>query len=119
MQSHQNDITFLKSSNTETSIEINITDGTNNKTTTINYLDEKTLGLDPGFDIGMFNGVSSELSLYTQLVENNEGIAFTRQALPNSDLETTVIPLGIKATVSKEITFTAEALNLPSGMYVY
>jgi hypothetical protein len=67
----------------------------------------------------MFNGVSSELNLYTQLVENNEGIAFARQALPNSDLETTVIPLGIKAAVSKEITFTAEALNLPSGMNVY
>ncbi|QXP63024.1 T9SS type A sorting domain-containing protein [Polaribacter sp. HaHaR_3_91] len=119
MQSHQNDITFLKSSNTETSIEINITDGTNNKTTTINYLDEKTLGLDPGFDIGMFDGVSSELSLYTQLVENNEGTAFAKQAVPNSDLETTIIPLGIKAAVSKEITFTAEALNLPSGLNVY
>ncbi|WP_298781499.1 T9SS type A sorting domain-containing protein [uncultured Polaribacter sp.] len=119
MQSHQTGTTFLKNSNTDTSIELNITDGTSNKITKINYLEGKTLGLDPGFDIGMFTGVSSDLSLYTQLVNDNEGIAFARQALPNSDIETSVIPLGMKAAAGKEITFFAESLNLPTGIKVF
>jgi hypothetical protein len=119
MQSHQTGITFLKSSNTETSIKLNITNGSSNKITKINYLDGKTRGLDPGFDIGMFNGVSSDLRVYTQLLEDNEGIAFARQALPISDIEAMIIPLGVKAAAGKEITFTAEALNLPEGIKVF
>jgi hypothetical protein len=119
MQSHQTGTTFLKSSNSVTSIKLNITDGTSNKTTSINYLEGKTEGLDPGFDIGMFNGVSSDLRIYTHLVNNNEGIAFTRQALSDTNIETTVIPVGLKAAANQEITFSAEALNLPSGVNVF
>lgn len=120
MQSHQTTGTiFLKSSNTDTSIELNITDGTSHKTTKVNYLEGKTEGLDPGFDIGMFNGVSSDLRIYTHLVNNNEGIAFARQVLPTSNIEVTLVPVGLKAAANQEITFSAEALNLPSELKVF
>ena len=116
MQSHQTGITFYK--NADTSIELSLSNGTNSKKTKINYLDGKTTSLDPGFDIGMFDGVSSDLSLYTNLVNDNEGIAFARQALPNSDLETMVIPIGIIADAG-EITFSAETVNFPSELKVF
>ncbi len=119
MQSHQTTTTFLKSSNTDTSIKLNITDGTSNKVTKINYLEGKTKGIDPGFDIGMFNGVSSDLRIFTHLLDNNDGTAIARQALPNSDLESMVIPVGVKAAAGKEITFTAEALYLPDDIKVF
>ena len=108
--------TFYKS--LDSAIELKVSEGESSKITTINYIDGKTQGLDPRFDIGLFTGVSSDLRLYTQLLENNEGVAFERQALPNADLETMVVPVGVKAAVGKEITFTAEALNLEDGLKV-
>ena len=117
MQSHQTGITFYK--NTDTSIELMLSNGTSTKKTKINYLDGKTTSLDPGFDIGMFDGVSSDLSVYTNLVNNNQGISFARQALPSSDLESMIIPVGVKAAVNSEITFSASALNLPANMKVF
>ena len=116
MQSHQTGITFYK--NADTSIELSLSNGTNSKRTKINYLEGKTTNLDPGFDIGMFDGVSSDLSLYTNLVNNDEGIKFARQAVPNSDLESMVIPVGIKANAG-EITFSAKASNLPSNIKLF
>jgi hypothetical protein len=117
MQSHRTGITFHKSSNT--SIKLNITNGTSSRETKINYLDGKTKGIDPGFDIGMFNGVSSDLRIFTHLLDNNDGTAIARQALPNSNLESMVIPVGVQAKAGKQITFSAEALNVPDGIKVF
>lgn len=116
MQSHTTG-TFYK--NTDTSINLLLSNGKSTKRTKINYLGGKSTSLDAGFDIGMFDGVDSDLRIYTHLIENNEGIAFARQALPNTDLESMVIPVGVKVEAGKEITFSAEALNLPSEIKVY
>lgn len=117
MQSHQTDVASKKEGNG--SITLKISDNTSTKETQINYLDGKTKGLDPAFDIGLFDGASSNLKLYTRLVEDYEEIAFETQALPNADFDTMVIPLGIKAAAGKEITFSAEALNLPADVEVF
>jgi len=117
MQGHDGGATFYKSS--ETSIKLSVSNGKSTRTAAINYIEGKTSGLDPRFDIGLFTGVSSDLSVYTHLLENNEGIAFERQALPNTDLASMVIPVGIKAEANKEITFSAEAMNLPTGIKVF
>ena len=117
LQSHKTGVAFYKDA--ASSIRLLLTSGKNTKTTTINYLGGKTSGLDKGFDIGMFNGVVEDINVYTHLLENNEGIAFVRQALPISDLESMVIPVGVKADANKEITFSAEALNLPAGIKVF
>ena len=117
MQSHQTGVTFYRSTSPE--INLTLTDGTSSKVTQINYLDGKTKGLNPGFDIGMFVGVSSDLNIFTHLIEDNDGIAFETQALPNADLESMIIPVGVKANAGKEITFTAEAMNLPTDHKVF
>ncbi|WP_435416497.1 T9SS type A sorting domain-containing protein [Polaribacter aestuariivivens] len=121
MQSHQTGVTFYKSVNT--SINLKISDGTKNANTEINYFANKTKGLDRRFDIGSFTGVSNNgknnLAVFTQLLENNNGINFVRQALPNKNFESMIIPIGVTAEAGKEITFTADALNLPTGLKVY
>jgi len=117
LQSHKTGVTFYK--NAITSISLVLTSDKSTKTTKINYLEGKTAGLDKGFDIGMFNGVASDISVYTHLLENNQGIAFARQALPSKDLELMTIPVGVKAAANKEITFSAEALNIPAGIKVF
>ncbi|WP_445747687.1 glycosyl hydrolase [Polaribacter sp.] len=120
MLSHQKNQTFYKSENVQSpQIILNLSDGTNFKQTEINYLDGKTTGLDPRFDIGLFDGVTSDFSVFSHLVNNNEGIPFMRQALPNTDFENTVIPIGIKVTSGKEITFSVNATNLPEGIFVF
>lgn len=117
MQSHQTDVSFFKSS--EPSIELYISDDENSKKTTINFIESKTKGLDKAFDIGLFDGVDDDLRIYSELLENNNGISLIEQALPNSDLENLVVPIGVKAPANKEITFTANIFNLPNGVKVY
>lgn len=116
MQSH-NTGSFYRS-NTPT-INLTLSNGTSTRKTQINYINGKTKALDPRFDVGMFVGVSSSLNIFTYLIEGNEGVAFETQALPNVDLETMVVPVGIKAVSGKEIIFSAETLNLPAGIKVF
>ena len=108
---------FYKS-NTDSSIKLIIPDGNKNRTTEINYSLGKTTELDPTFDIGTFTGSSSLLKVYTHLVSKSEGVDFIRQALPR-DFENLIVPIGVNAEVGKEISFSAECLNLPSDIKVY
>ncbi|AUC86439.1 hypothetical protein CW731_14635 [Polaribacter sp. ALD11] len=116
--SNQTGVTLYKGSSTAT-ITLSMNDGTSIKTTKVNYSDNKTTGLDPRFDVGTFTGEDTAFSVYTQLVSNNEGVDFMRQSLPNSNLESMIVPIGVNATIGKEITFSAEALNLPTELKVF
>jgi photosystem II stability/assembly factor-like uncharacterized protein len=117
MQSHQTETTLYKEDNWF--IRLNLFDGTDIKETEINYSNGRTIGLDPGFDIGMFDGTSSNSSVYTRLVEDYQEINFDKQALPNEGLESMIIPIGVKANAGKEIVFSMEVQNLPSGINVF
>jgi hypothetical protein len=117
MQSHQTGVAFYKKNNT--TINLSISDGATFKETQINYLEGKTKGLDPRFDIGMFDGTYADLRVFTHLVEGSQEIAFETQALPTTNLESIIIPLGVKANVGKEITFSLKALNLPADIKVF
>jgi len=117
LQSHQTGVTFYKNANAK--IALSISDETRTRTTSIDYASNRTLGLDPGNDIGMFTGVSASFAVYTHLVGNDTGIAFERQALPSSDIETIVVPVGVTANAGEEITFSANAENLPADVNVY
>jgi hypothetical protein len=120
MLSHQKNVVFYKNSaKPKEVIQINISDNKVTKTTEIEFLQNKTKGLDPRFDIGLFDGVNSDLSIYTHLLENNEGIKFQKQTLPNTDFETTVIPLGVQAEAGKEITISTKTQNLPEGLNIF
>ena len=117
LQSHQTDQPFYKTS--ESKISLSISDGTYARATQINYASNHKLGLDEYSDIGMFTGVGSSFGIYSELLENNTGIALERQTLPNTDFESMIIPLGVIAESGKQIIFSADAQNLPSGINVY
>lgn len=121
MLSAQTGVPFLKNNNT--AITLSIKSENVSKSTKINYLENKTKGLDPRFDVGSFSGSSNggdnALAIFTQLLDANEGVNFMRQTLPNTGLEEMVVPIGIEAIAGKEITFTAEVQSLPSGINLY
>ncbi|MBG7611625.1 hypothetical protein IU405_05115, partial [Polaribacter sp. BAL334] len=100
-------------------ITLNMTDGSNNRFAKIYYLDNATTSFDNGYDGETFGGVVNTVDVFTHLVANSEGKKYQVQSLPNSDFENMVVPVGIKAAAGKEITFSAEAMNIPDGFNVY
>lgn len=117
MLSSQNGITFYRSSKPK--ITLSIADGKIKKSTEINFSENKTLGLDPGFDIGTFTGQSSGFNLYTCFVSNDNGVNFMKQSLPTSKIKNLIIPIGINAKANQEITFTSKSLNIPTDVAVF
>ncbi|MCL7754585.1 T9SS type A sorting domain-containing protein [Polaribacter sp. Z022] len=109
--------TFQKSS--ERKITLNVTDGANKRYAEVYYFDNATKGFDSGYEGKVFKGTSQKLSIYTQMLEGDLNESYQVQSFPNSDFETNIIPVGLKAEAGKEVTITAEALNIPSGLNVY
>jgi ELWxxDGT repeat protein len=119
MQSHTTGNTFYRNNNSLPSIGLKLALGnSNNKLTNIKYLSSSTRGLDPGYDAGQFNGIETGFNIYTQLVDNNQGINFGLQVLPD-DYENIVIPIGVNAEAKSEIIFTVNHNNLPSDLKVF
>jgi hypothetical protein len=121
MLSGQTGFSLLK--NSDPSITLSVELDYNKKSTKINYLADKTTGLDPRFDVGVFTGSSNSavnsLDIFTQLVDNNQGVNFARQSLPNTNYDNMIVPVGIKAAAGNEISFSVDAQNLPDGINVY
>ncbi|WP_298879509.1 lamin tail domain-containing protein [uncultured Polaribacter sp.] len=115
---HQTSDTFQKQA-VKNEIKLLLSDGTDNKYMKLYFTENATTGFDNGYDGELFGGVAQPFAIYSQLLTNNEGKNYQIQSLPNSDFENMVIPIGLNANSGKEITFTAEALNLPSGINVY
>ena len=116
MQSTANGVSFYKTQSTK--ILISVFNGSINKSTEINFLEGKTLGLDPRFDIGTFTGNSSSFNIYTHLVSNNEGVSFMKQALPKSILGKVIIPIGLNAKANQVIQFSSKNTNLPNDIEI-
>ena len=119
MQTHQTGNIFLKSSSNYPEIILQISEGNNNSSTKIRYIENRTTGLDVGSDVGTFTGVNSTFKVFTHLISNNEGVDFAIQALPNTNLENMIIPLGVNAEVGKEITFSLNTSNFASDLKIF
>jgi endoglucanase len=113
--------TYYRTSNTNTRFEINLFATTNDdqKNTTVRYINNRTTSFDNGSDSSLFGGDGNALTIYTELVENNTGKKLAIQSLPNSNFENMVIPVGVSIAAGSEITFTADALNVPAKYNVY
>ena len=63
------DTDFARNNDTTPTITLSISDNITTVKTDIKYFDTATQGLDPGYDIGNFNGAS--LDVFTHLLENS------------------------------------------------
>jgi hypothetical protein len=77
--------------------------------TTVVYSENMTTGVDPGYDIGLFKS-GQEMEVYTSLALKDNGINYTRQALPVSGADTLVIPVGVDFKDGGEVTFSASTV---------
>jgi hypothetical protein len=118
MQSHQTGDHFYRNANNFPGIILSISNGETSKSTNIKFLETATNGLDPGFDAGVYGEINPEFELYSYLIEENNDVPFALQCAPLSEIETTIIPLGVHARSGDEITFSAST-SLPDGIHVF
>ena len=114
MQGHDRSVPMLKSTKTSgrwPGLHLNAKSGSEVKGVTIVYNEEMSTGLDPGYDIGLM-GSGSGIEIYASLPLDN-GVNYTRQALPVTGADTVIIPLGVDFKKGGEVTFSAviEPLN--------
>lgn len=109
--------TFQKTANTK--LKLTISNDKTHRYAEIDYLATATIGYDAGYEGEVFNGIPDSFLLYTELLENNQGKNYQIQSLPNSGLESMVIPIGVKVAENAEFTFSLEANNIPSDLNVY
>lgn len=117
MQSHQSD-SFQKQNTPTTYLVINANDGSFQRSTKVFYLDNATSSFDNGFDSSTFRKSEENLAVYTGMVaDNTKSLAV--QSVEKSSLETTAIPLGIKAEAGKTVNLSVTMNNFSSDIDVY
>ena len=114
MREHSTATTMLKSGKTEDrwpGLQLKVKHAAGEVLTTVVYNGSMTTGVDPGYDIGLFKS-GQELEIYTSLALKDNGINYTRQALPLSGADTLVIPVGVDYSKGGEVTFSATTVPL-------
>ncbi|WP_456437758.1 T9SS type A sorting domain-containing protein [Psychroserpens sp.] len=97
-----------------------LTSPAKNANTSIYFIAGTTKGLDTGYDASSFQGSAGEFSIFTNLVEDNEGFDIAIQSLPYNDFNDVVIPLGVKALAGSILTIGIDSnTTLPSNVNVY
>lgn len=86
--------------------------------TEIYFNNFSTQGLDPGYDAKLFGEASLSFSLFSHLVEDNEGASMAIQSLETLN-EEVAIPLGLKVSEGEQVTFSIENSTLSSDIEVY
>lgn len=100
-------------------LRLQIENETENFATEVYFNDNSTLGLDLGYDAALYNGAGYNLSLYSHLVENNNGKAMAIQSLGLNNLNDVIIPLGVKVAQGQQITFSIERSTLSDAIEIY
>ena len=118
MLSHQAGDLFLKG-NQPQKIVLQINDETNVSETTIAFKQGMTNGLDITYDAAVFSGESKSLSIYTNLLEDNENTPFAIQFLPEIANNDFIIPIGISQKETSEITLSLKETTINSNQKIY
>ncbi|MCU0458726.1 MAG: DUF2341 domain-containing protein [Bacteroidales bacterium] len=112
MQEHSAATAMLKSGSTDDpwpGLQLKAKHPGGEVVTTVVYNGSMTTGVDPGYDIGLFKS-GQELEIYTSLALRDNGINYTRQALPLSGADTLFIPVGIDYKKGGEVIFSATTI---------
>ncbi|OUR98106.1 hypothetical protein A9Q86_13680 [Flavobacteriales bacterium 33_180_T64] len=112
-----------RSSNNGSSIshlKVKVENSTSLYNTDFYFTNNATLGLDPGYDAAVFGTTAPAFSVYSHLVQDNTGLDMAVQSIADTDLNTNVIiPLGINAAQSEQLTIGIVNSTLSSNVQVY
>ncbi|WP_299048108.1 Ig-like domain-containing protein [uncultured Polaribacter sp.] len=119
MQTHETGDIFLKNTSSYPEIILNLSENKNNVFTKIRYISNKTEGLDIGSDVGTFTGESTNLNIFSHLVDQSTNVDFAIQALPDNNFENMIVPVGVIAESGKEISISIDKNNFPKDLKIY
>ncbi|WP_370391138.1 T9SS type A sorting domain-containing protein [uncultured Winogradskyella sp.] len=85
----------------------------------IYFHENGTSGLDAGYDAAAFGGIVPDFSLFSQLVDDNEGLPMVVQTLNAGDVGNAIIPLAFYASQGQQVNFSIEEIQLPPNIEVY
>ena len=85
--------------------------------TEIYFIENTTDGSDPTYDARTFPMNDNSTSVFTRLVEGDEGVDLAIQSLAYSEMWDKVIPLGINALGGEEMTISISHRTTPSNIY--
>ncbi|MBU2929013.1 hypothetical protein, partial [Winogradskyella psychrotolerans] len=102
-----------------TFLKLNINASNTDYSTEFYFNDHASLGLDLRYDGKILGNVAPSFALYSHLVEDNTGLPVALQALHPTDLENTIIPLGVNSNQGEQLTFSISETTLPSDVEVY
>ena len=115
MQEHSTATPMLKSGaadNRWPGLQLKVAHPAGEVITTVVYDENMTTGVDPGYDVGLFKS-GQDIEIYTTLALGDNGVNYTRQALPSGGADTLRIPVGIDYKAGGEVTFSA--ITVPVG----
>ena len=92
--------------------------GSSSYSTDFYFNPNASAGFDLGFDAELF-GVPPAFSIYSLLVEENEGEPIALQALNTTNLDNTTIPLGVNAFAGEELTISISTSTLPGNIEIF
>jgi hypothetical protein len=98
-------------------LQLKVKHGDFENLTTIVYNDTMTADLDPGYDVGQYS-IGPEVEIYTNLPVGDNLNNMTRQALPVTNCDKYIIPVGIYTENGGEMVFSADIIPL-SGYKFY
>jgi hypothetical protein len=105
--------------NEKIEVKLLLSDGENNRFTKLNFGENYNKGYDYGWEGEVFGGIQNEIDVFTHLVEESQGKKYQVQSLPLSDLQSSIIPVGVTVEAGKTATFSIENTNVPSNINVY
>lgn len=117
LRTHQLNDLFYKSAS-QPKITLQISQNRKVNSTEVKYLSNTSLAFEDGFDAGKFNGEVEDVSIYTEIPINSQGLRLGLQCV-SQDYENISIPIGTKVAANQEMIITADANDLPTGVMVY
>ncbi len=97
---------------------LNVSNDSKEAFTTIAFNENMTTGLDVTYDAGLLGGERA-FKLYTRLVEDDNGVNFAIQCLPDYSPENLVIPVGFDFSAGGQARFSTDVFVLPDGAKAY
>ncbi|MCT4629309.1 fibronectin type III domain-containing protein [Winogradskyella sp.] len=113
------DFILGRNSNSISHLSLRIQDSSNNYNTDFYFSDNCSSGLDIGYDAGSLDANGLEFSLYSHLVSDNVGVDLAIQCLSYSDMETSIVPLGINATAGDNVNVSIYENDLSEDVNIY
>lgn len=115
MRTHNTTVPMTKSAKTEENpwpgLQLKVQYGDKENSTLVVYNEKMSVGLDPGYDVGQMS-TGPDVEIYTSLVEKDNSVNFARQALPLTDYDKNIIPVGIDSEKGGKVTFSAFTVPL-------